>query len=80
MEYNLCCQLLFDVLHMIDKQLPIHVISTPHVNLESRLSASNIYRRGMFAHCIPIILKVKSAIRIDSVEPLIEGVPVHDAA
>lgn len=28
---------------------------------------------------IPIMLSVSNAIRIDSVEPLIDGVPVHDA-
>ena len=32
------------------------------------------------AHCNPTRLKVNKAIRMDSVEPLIDGVPAHDAA
>lgn len=31
-------------------------------------------------YCNPTRLKVNRAIRMDSVEPLIEGVPTHDAA
>ena len=31
-------------------------------------------------HCKPIRLNVKSAMRIDSVEPLMDGVPAHEAA
>ena len=35
---------------------------------------------GRMAYCRPIRLKVRRAIRMGSVEPLIEGVPIHCAA
>ncbi len=55
----------------------LQVISTPHVNLEKLMSAGTM-QVGAFTYWRPTRLNVNRAIRIDSVEPLIEGVPVHD--
>ena len=52
----------------------------PHVNLTSIDQSFFSKIEHLWAHCRPIKLKVKSAIRIASVDPLIEGVPAHDAA
>lgn len=52
----------------------------PHVNLYKirKLSGDHLWKGH--THCKPTRLKVNRAIRMDSVEPLIDGVPVHDAA
>ena len=57
---------------------------TGHLNAPSKpaetckLSGGHL-RQGR-THCKPTRLKVSRAIRMDSVEPLIRAVPVHDAA
>ena len=56
----------------------LHVISMPQVILSD--INETLYTCARDTYCSPTRLKVKSAMRTDSVEPLIEGVPVHDAA
>ena len=56
----------------------VQVISMPQVNLQN-VSPNPACAIGA-AYCMPTKLKVKRAIRIDSVEPLMDGVPAHDAA
>ena len=52
----------------------------PQVNLEKLASVSQSLSEEIYTHCRPIKLKVKRAIRMDSVDPLMDGVPAHDAA
>lgn len=56
------------------------VISIPQVNLYRLVSFPLAMCGKGRTDCKPIKLKVKRAIRIGSVEPLIDGVPAHDAA
>ena len=58
----------------------VHVISMPHVNLQIKVREHRRCGRGLSTYCSPMRLKVSSAMRIDSVEPLTEGEPLHDAA
>jgi hypothetical protein len=58
----------------------VQVISTPHVNLSRIVSHWLLARVGCATHWRPIKLKVSMAMRTDSVEPRIEGVPLHCAA
>lgn len=72
--------------------VPIHDICTPrcltgHLDPPSESAADGVSVRvapGVVAchrtYWSPTRLKVKRAIRMDSVEPLMEGVPTHDAA
>lgn len=57
----------------------VQVISMPQVILVD-YSAVWPVKSSEIAYWRPIRLKVRSAMRTDSVEPLIVGVPVHDAA
>lgn len=58
----------------------LQVISMPQVNLQWYRSAIGRVLAEQDTYCKPIRLKVNRAIRMDSVEPLIDGVPAHDAA
>lgn len=52
----------------------------PQVNLCRTFKLLRSHMSHGSTHCKPTRLKVNRAIRIDSVEPLIDGVPAHDAA
>ena len=58
----------------------LHDVSIPQVNLSSRGQLRHHDMSAPSTYWSPIRLQVKRAIRIDSVEPLTEGVPTHDAA
>ena len=52
----------------------------PQVNLYSIRKLLDDHLQQRRTHCKPTRLKVKRAMRMDSVEPLMFGVPAHDAA
>ena len=56
------------------------VISMPQVNLQHINLAVEERALVEDTYCKPIKLKVKRAMRMDSVLPLMEGVPTHEAA
>lgn len=53
-------------------------LNAPRKPVQAWLSLDIIANR-LDSHCRPIKLKVNRAIRMDSVDPLIDGVPAHDA-
>ena len=57
----------------------VHVISMPQVNLRTDVSEDRNCGTRLPTYWSPMRLNVSSAIRIDSVEPLMEGEPLHEA-
>jgi hypothetical protein len=57
----------------------VHVISMPQVNLLVQISMRRILWEPSPTYCNPIRLHVSRIIRTDSVVPLTDGEPLHDA-